>query len=152
MPWQDPTRIVDWDTAQRILRTGMVISFLVAALGVVGELLGWWNEIGELLMTTGTVGGLVLGATSIIGNASRTQVEAVAGGVAQANQQLGKLDTIDDRLHTLDEIEAGLGMLDKLDTLDAIDSDLDKVHVQLDQQTGVLDQQVGRLTQIRDRL
>lgn len=146
MASDDRTHPMEWDTAQRILRIGMVISFLVAALGIVGEILGWWNDIGELLTTTGTLGGLILGATSIIGNASRTQVHgvatevhSVADGVERANETLGETNA---KLEKLDTIDA------KLDKLD----DLDQVQLELDKQTGVLDRQVGLLTEIRDRL
>lgn len=153
MPSQDPTGTMEWDTAQRIFRVGMVISFLVAALGIVGELLGWWNDVGEVLTTVGTLTGVLLGTFSVFSSASEDQVSDVAAGVAQANRTLGRIDEDLDRLDTIDGKLDQLETIDgKLDTLDAIDDDLDKVQVQLDKQTGVLDQQVGLLTEIRDRL
>lgn len=126
---------MDWDTAQRIFRIGMVISFLVAALGIVGELLGWWNDTGEVLATVGSLAGILLGTVSILANASQSQVAEVASGVQHATEALdetnGKLDKLE-KLDKLDTIEG------KLHTLDDIDEDLG--------------QQVDLLTQIRDRL
>lgn len=97
---------MEWETAQRIFRIGMILSFLVAALGVLGELLGWWNDIGEVLATVGSLSGIVLGTVSILANASQSQVADVAEGVEQANETL---EAIDDDLDKLGDIDAGLG-------------------------------------------
>lgn len=40
---------MDPGTAERILFTLAALGFATAILGIVGELLGWWNDTGELL-------------------------------------------------------------------------------------------------------
>lgn len=148
MPWDDENGTMEWDTAQRIFRIGMILSFLVAALGIVGEvagraesvlraaeaaglgqMLGWWNDIGEVLATVGSIAGILLGTVSILANASQSQVAGVAEGVEDVAQGVEQAN------ETLDEQNEKLAKLDKLDAIDA-----------------GLDRQTDLLTQIRDRL
>lgn len=112
MPSEDTEDTMGWETAQRIFRIGMILSFLVAALGILSEFLGWWNDTGEVLATVGSLSGLVLGTISVLANASQSQVagvaesvEGVADGVERANETL---EAIDDDLDKLDDIDAGL--------------------------------------------
>lgn len=76
--------------------------------------------------------------------ATRGQVRRAGDAILDNNSKLdtanSKLDTANSRLGTID------GKLDKLEKLD----DLDRIQVELDNQTGVMDRQVRILEQIRD--
>lgn len=144
---------VSHETAHRILMGGSILMFLLAILGAVGEYLGWWNLVGEVLMTVGTLGGLVLAGVDFLRGASETQVESV-------QSQLGSMDTKLDRLEPMDgKLESMDSKLDRLDVIEAalIDEDeqiskLDVGQAELDRQTGVLGRQVQLLGEIRDGL
>lgn len=107
--------MVTHQQAHRLLVAGSVLGFLVAILGLIGELLGWWDLVGEILMATGTVLGLLLAAVDLFRGASEAQVN----GIDQ----------------TLDRMDAKLDPLDKLDT----------IGTRMDQQTVVLEQIRDRL-------
>lgn len=86
---------VDLARLVRVLALLSVLSFGVAALGVVGEVLGWWNELGEALAAAGTAGGVLLGVIAFFVNTTKGQVSLVVVGVAEANR---KLDQANERL------------------------------------------------------
>lgn len=142
MPARDLSPVVEFETAtvQRIFLVLMVIFFGMAILGIVGEILGWWNDIGEVLTIVGTIGGLFVGAATMSTGASEKHLNEVQAAVLDNGTQLKKNGT------QLEENGATLGTIDgKLDKLD-------KVQVELDRQTGVLDEQLSVLTEVRDRL
>ncbi len=157
-------------TVRKILIALMILGFGMALLGLVGELRGWWNAAGEVLMTTGTLLGALAGVTTLTQGATGDEVSQVAQGVGRANESLetmgvtlhrvdDQLGSVDDRLGSMDEQLGSMdGKLDKLDKLDSMDGkldkldDLDRVQVELDAQTGVLDRQVELLAEIRDAL
>jgi hypothetical protein len=117
MPFDvDPIRL------ERLFLLGAVLGLLIAALGIVGEVLGWWNDIGEVLVTTGTLASVVLGLGFGLANASRRQVE----GVREAVEGNG------DKLDGVHEAIAGEN---------GVVHELDVVQAELDAQTGVLQEQ-----------
>ena len=111
-----------------------IIGWLMVALGLIGERLGWWNDVGEAIVTVGAVGGLVGPVLALITDAGRRQLARVEEGVLAGNA----LSRANGR------------QLEKLDKLDKLD-DLDLIQLQLDRQTGVLEQQLVLLRDIRDR-
>lgn len=139
---------MDPKTAERILFTGGAIGFLVAILGIVGELLGWWNDVGQLLTTLGSVAGLALTGSGIVLNADRGQAQAILDGQSTTHDQLASMDA---RLESVDgKLESMGGKLDSVDgKLDKLD-ELDVIQAELDRQTGALDRQIEVLEQIRD--
>lgn len=154
-PWQ-PGMSIDIDpiTWERIFLVGSIVSFLIAGFAFLGELLGWWNDLGEIAMTTGTVSGVVLAIGFGLGNASRRQADSIHETVADNGGTLasvdGKLDSVDGKLDTLDSMDNKLDKLDTMDgKLDKLD-DLDRIQLQLDKQTGVLDDQLDVLKEISE--
>lgn len=108
------------------------LGFAMAILGIVGEILGWWNDTGEILVTVGTLVGLLVSGGAFIYGAGRDQVTDVKQAVLDNGRTLTSVD----------------GKLENLDKLD----DLDVVQAKLDTQTGVLGRQLSVLETIRDRL
>lgn len=133
----DPVR------AQRILWFLAALGFGMAILGAVGELRGWWNDVGEVLMGVGTLLGVVMAAASVTTGASHEQVRAVNEGVGIAH---AKLDSMDGKLDKLDVIEEALVE----DRDDGRVSKLDVVQAELNAQTGALKHQVRILEDIRE--
>jgi hypothetical protein len=123
----------DPETATRV---GWILAALLFGLGIVslvGEFLGWWNDLGEIGTVVGTVGGLVVAVATYQHGADRAQVTAVRREVQGNGELLEALDRKAD------------AQLDHL-------SELDRIQVELDEQTGVLDRQLAVLGEIRDGL
>lgn len=112
-------------TVQRISFVLAILFFGMAILGIVGEVLGWWNDIGEVLTIVGTLGGLLVAWTALAAGSTEEQVDRVHRAVVDNGEQLEKL-----------------GDLEKLDV----------IQLELDRQTDVLGEQLSVLTQVRDRL
>lgn len=99
---------------------GGLALFLVA---VVGEVLGWWNDLGLVLSTAGllvSLGGLLVGLATLFldkGHEVATLAATAVGGVAHLH---GKQDAmLENQDAMLDNQDA---MLDKQDrTVDALD-------------------------------
>lgn len=121
---QDPSQGVKIKTStfQRLSLVVAILFFGMAILGIVGEVLGWWNDVGELLTTVGTLGGLIVSWTSLTAGSTEAQVDRVYQAVVDNGEQLEKLDS------------------------------LDAIQLELDRQTGVLGEQLAVLTDVRDRL
>lgn len=115
----DPT------TVQRSFLILAALFFAMAILGLVGEVLGWWNDAGEVMVTVGTLGGLILTAATYTTGTTEDKVARVHGAVVDNGRKLDKLEKLDG---------------------------LDRIQGELDRQTGVMDRQVQLLGQIRDRL
>lgn len=130
------------EKAQRILITLTILSFLVAVIALLGELFGWWNDLGEVLLIVATVVGALGGVATVLVGSSSEEVRTVHGAVVDNG---AKLASMDDKLDDLEKLE-------KLEKLDTVDGKLDAAQVKLDEQTGVLGRQVELLTEIRDRL
>lgn len=131
MPWEP-----DPDTVSRLFWGGALFFLLIAIVSAVGEILGWWDLVGELGITIGGLASLVLASLGTLWSASRTQATQIHDAVASNGR-------------TLSSVDLNLASVDrKLDKLD----DLDVVQAKLDAQTGVLGVQLSVLEQIRDRL
>lgn len=134
---------IDPETATRLIWLMAALSFLVAIVSAIGEVRGWWNLVGEIGMTVGGVGGLVLTAIGIFSTSSRDQVRDVHEAVEANGETLASMDG---KLDKLDTIE------DALIATDGETSKLDVVEAELDRQTGVLDRQLAVLSEIRGKL
>ncbi len=134
---------VKTERALLISKLVMWAGILLGILAIVGELLGWWNDVGELMLTAATVLGAIGGLTALIIGSSSDQVHTVHHAVQENGATLrsvdGRLQSVDRKLGSVD------GKLGKLDELDVIQAELD-------QQTGAMDRQLEVLGQIRDRL
>lgn len=86
-------------TVQRIFVVGAILFFLMAVAGIVGEILGWWNDVGEIVTIVGTLGSLMLGSGALSTGASQEQVSSVHRAVVDNGR---KLDTLDVIQHELD--------------------------------------------------
>lgn len=145
MPEEPPSGRVpyrlDTETVERIGWTLAAVFFLIAIVSAIGEfagwaepisraaehvglgqIAGWWNDVGEVGMTVGTLGGLFLTFTTLIRGADSSEVRAVHEAVESTGETLSSIDA-----------KADL-QIEKLDKLD----DLDRVQLELDRQTGVL--------------
>lgn len=100
-----PVAGIDPHLAQWIMFLLSLFFFGIAILGAVGEYLGWWDLIGEVAMTVGTLAGLLLGVASHITTSTETQVDQVQVAVETNGS---KLDSIDGKLDKLDGIDAGI--------------------------------------------
>lgn len=122
MPERDLDRDVKIRTStfQRLSWILAILFFGMAILGIVGELLGWWNDIGEVLTIVGTIGGLIVSWAALSAGATEQQVDRVHAAVVDNGEQLEKLD------------------------------ELDAIQLELDRQTDVLGEQLSVLTDIRD--
>lgn len=127
------------EKAQRILITLTILSFIVAVIALLGELFGWWNDLGEVLLIVATIVGALGGVATMMVGSSSEEVRTVHGAVVDNGATLASMD---DKLDKLDELEK----------LDAVDGKLDAAQVKLDKQTGVQGRQVEILTDIRERL
>ena len=166
-----PQFIVDLNRLERLLWLLAAVGLGLALLGVAGERAGWWNDVGELLITFGTVASVATGVLALLINATKDQVRAVANGVTSNGAKLdqirdshgAKLDEIrDSHGAKLDEIRESHGA--KLDEirdshgakLDRNGAKLDRIHEDLggmrEDVNRHLENQHDVLVQIRDRL
>jgi hypothetical protein len=129
-------------TEDQLIRLSWIMAaffFGMAILGVVGEVLGWWNDIGEILVTVGTLAGVAVTIGVAYYGAGRNQVNAVRQTVEDNNEVLQDnnelLQDNNQVLHDNNEILKESN--DKLDQLEKLDQ---------------LDRQVELLQGIRDRL
>lgn len=137
-----PSLRVDLDQLERLLWLLAAAGLGLALLGVVGERAGWWNDVGEMLITFGTVASVATGVIALLINATKEQVRTVATGVASNGDKL-------DRIHEshgdkLDRIHESHG-----DKLDRIHEDLGGMHEDMNRH---LENQHDVLVEIRDRL
>lgn len=117
------------------------VSRAAEAMGL-GQMLGWWNDVGQILITVGTIVGALAGTVELVSGASLARVEAVqadVGGVREAvsgvREEVGGVRRDVGNVH--EAVEANGDQLGKLEGLDDIE------HA-LNEQTSVLEQ-------IRDR-
>jgi vacuolar-type H+-ATPase subunit I/STV1 len=155
-----PQFIVDLNRLERLLWLLAAVGLGLALLGVAGERASWWNDVGELLITFGTVASVATGVLALLINATKDQVRAVANGVTSHG---AKLDEIrDSHGAKLDQIRESHGA--KLDEirdshgakLDRNGAKLDRIHEDLggmrEDVNRHLENQHDVLVQIRDRL
>jgi len=144
-----PQFIVDLNRLERLLWLLAAVGLGLALLGVAGERAGWWNDVGELLITFGTVASVATGVLALLINATKDQVRAVANGVTSNG---AKLDQIrESHGAKLDEIRDSHGA-----KLDRNGAKLDRIHEDLggmrEDVNRHLENQHDVLVQIRDRL
>lgn len=153
MPAERPTDTVDLDRLERLLIILSLLSFGLVALGLIGEYRGWWNDVGEMIISFGTVAGVATGVVALVVNSTKTQVRRVADGVEGNGHKL-------DRIHEshgdkLDQIHDSLG-----DKLDQVHDDHGERLEDLAERIGPVDEPLAEkldrqhdvLVQIRDRL
>lgn len=157
---------MDLDRLEQVLWLLAALGLGLALLGVVGEHAGWWNDVGELLITFGTVASVATGVLALLINATKNQVRAVANGVTDNGHKLeriyedhgAKLDSYSEKLDSHNEKLDSHG--EKLDShgakLDLIYEDhgdkLDRNGEKLDDVNRHLQDQYDVLVEIRDRL
>lgn len=125
----EPAR-TKWDYIYYAMIAGTIFFFGMAIVGFVGELLGWWNDVGEALIQLGSAGGALLGGATLVVGSSRSQVEATKDAVEDTR------DAVEDTRDAVDETKHAVE--DNGDTLERVDE-------HLSEQTRVL-------RQIRDRV
>ncbi len=141
MPFDiDPIRI------EQAFLVGAILGFLVALLGLVGMLLGWWNPIGETLIAAGSITALVLTLGVGLANASRSQVESVHESALENGEVLG---SVDEKLSSLEAMERKLR---KLGPMDEKLNKLEPMDEKLESQTKLLDRQLEVLDKIETKL
>lgn len=89
---------------ETMLRVSWIVAAAFAALAIVsllGEIFGWWNDLGEVGATVGSIVSVIVTVSAVYYNAGRNQVEKVHDAVVDNGQQLGQLDQLD----TLDDIQ-----------------------------------------------
>lgn len=106
------------------LIAGTILSFGIALLGLVEELLGWWNDVGEAFMYLGTAAGLALAATTAVIGSTRSQVDETT-------------QAVEDNGVVLHRMHRRLGGVD--DQLGGVDEKLDSVDQKMSKQTIVLE-------------
>lgn len=118
-------------TDDQLIRLSWILAaffFALAILGAVGEILGWWNDTGEVLVTVGSLAGLFVTAATAYYAAGRDQVAVVKGTVEDNNS------LVEENNEILSESNEKLDQLEELDKLEQ------------------MDRQVELLQGIRDRL
>lgn len=128
MPWEP-----DWDTALPLAWFTAAFFFLIAVVSAIGELLGWWDLIGEIGMSVGTTISVLVTLMAVLLSADREQVGTAGEAVRENGDKLG------------DVHQALVGE-------EGVAHELDLVQVELDKQTGVLGEQLAVLSDIRDGL
>lgn len=115
----------DW-SFETWIRLGWSLTAVFLLIGVVsllGEILGWWNDLGEIGSTIGMVGGLMLGIATLVLGAGREQATTIRHYVEKNHELAHKNHRVAEKSHEL---------------LRSSDSTLDKIQLELDEQTGVL--------------
>lgn len=156
MPARKPSSLVRWpepdfDTFLALTWLTALFFFLVAVVSAIGEILGWWDLIGEIGMGVGTTVSVLVTLIAVGASAGREQVDNVGqdvrsvGGevrsvgqdVRSLGQEVGSVGNDVQEVHSA--VEANGEILVSVDSkLDKLD-DLDRVQLELDRQTGVLE-------------
>jgi hypothetical protein len=74
-----------------------LIAFALAGLGALGEWLGWWHTVGDVLMWVGTIAGLVLAFNS----ATERSVGRLDVGLAENTDKLVTIGVVLERIERL---------------------------------------------------
>lgn len=153
MPVDRPTDDVDLDRLERLFIVLSILGFALAIRGLVGKLLGGWNDLGALFIPLGTVAGVATGVVAILVDATKEPVRHLADGVEGNGAQLDKIH--EDHGDKLDRIYNDHGArLDRIwedhgAKLDRIHDDLEGLQRGL---TEAVEQQHDVLLQIREGL
>lgn len=166
MPSSNVGFVVDeLDRAQRLFTLMAVLGFILLVVSVVGEYLGWWNELGEVGAVIGTVATGIGIALSVLLNATKRQVRRAAQGIEDNRLELREANR---RLETLggdtgranEKLDHANEKLDhanqKLDRIDAGVAEANVKHDVTNQAlaaiAATLAAHTGLLREIRDRL
>lgn len=130
-------RMDEVERALLVAKAMFIFGVAMMVLAATGELLGWWNELGEFLGLAGIIAtGLALSIALLVG-ATRRQVVRVETRVGEGNGLLGLLN----RKH--DETNA---------KMDAALARHDETNAKMDESKSALDRQTRVLEDIRDLL
>lgn len=172
MPAREGWWLVPFEPSpETVIRIGWIsaaLGFLIAIVSAIGEILGWWDLLGEIGMTVGSLLGTVATFTTLSLTAGREQVAVVQETIEAVDDSM---TSVDDNMARVDESAASVDqrtaennelLEDATVTLERIEhalveegehgraSKLDVVQAELDRQTGVLGRQVQVLEAIRD--
>lgn len=135
---------MDLDRLERLLIVLSLLSLGLVVLGLLDERLGWWNDVGEVLISFGTVASVATAVVALLVNATKGQVHRVADGVEDNGEKLDHVvqgtQTNGEKLDRVIEGTEANG-----DKLDVLHEDLASVDEHVEAQHDVL-------LQIRDRL
>jgi len=154
---------------ETVIRIGWIsaaLGFLIAIVSGVGEYLGWWDLVGEIGMTVGSLLGIIATFSTLSLTAGRGQMAAVQETLGSVERTVGSVDktmaNVEETVGSVDEttaanhdlLEANHDLLERQTDLQRASSakldKLDVIEAELDRQTGVLDRQVEVLEAIRD--
>jgi hypothetical protein len=91
---------MDLDRLQRLTAVGALIGLGMVVLGLVGEVLGWWNDVGEILISLGGFISVLLGLVTFLLGATKGQVRTIANGIVTSNATLDVLVLRNDAANT----------------------------------------------------
>lgn len=92
------------DLRERIMRVLFYVGMAMGFTGILGEVLGWWGELGVVL----TIGGFVLGLVSV-GDVNGRRLLAIARPLpATLGHMESTLGRVDERLGSVDRNTTGL--------------------------------------------
>lgn len=91
MPPERESEPMDLDDVERICWWGAGISWFIFFSVLIGEIVGWWNDAGEVALTiVGPIGSL-LAVIALLVAATKGQVRAVTDGVTDNGRRLGHI-------------------------------------------------------------
>ena len=125
--------------------------FALLGLAIVGELLGWWNDLGELLALIGGIAGAVGLPVTLMYGATKAQADALAGTLE------GHTGILHEHAGILDQhtgiLQQHTGILhEHTGILHQHTGILQEHGALLREQTSLLRGQIALLADIRDRL
>jgi hypothetical protein len=106
---------VDLDQVYRLLVIATFLSIATFVVAVVGEVLGWWRDFGELLGLAAGILSVLLGTMALLLGATKTQVTLVAGAAVEGSRKHdesnlkldaanGKLDAVSGKIDVSNEL------------------------------------------------
>lgn len=156
------------DTAIRLCWLTAAFFLLVAIFSGIGEILGWWNLIGEIGMSVGATMSILVTLVAVVLTAGRQQVTVVGQDVRSVNENVLSVNenvlSVDENMHSLNDnilsvnenVQENGTRLERIAEHiageDGMLRELDAIQLELDAQTGVLADQLTVLGEVRDRL
>lgn len=163
------------DTAIRMTWIAAGLFLLLAIVSGIGEVLGWWDLMGEIGMGTGATMTVVLTLIAALSSAGRGQVTNLGRDVRSVDENVRSVGenvrSVDENVRSVDEnvrsVDENVQSVDqnvkingeKLDFIgkalageEGVLRELDRIELELDAQTGVLSRQLTVLEMVRDRL
>lgn len=135
------------DTAIRLTWVAAGFFMLLAIVSAIGEILGWWNLIGEIGMGIGGTASVILTLIAVLSSAGRGQVAGLGQDVRSVDENVRSVDrNVEKNGEKLDFVGKALA------GEEGVLRELDRIELELDAQTGVLHEQLTVLEMVRDRL